>query len=273
MNRKYYVYGYIRLDTNTYFYIGKGTGRRYKRTDINNRNPHFVNIINKVNYKVILLKENLSQEEALNLEQFMINLLINKFDYSIDIKGFERKKKHLVNMSLGGDGCTGYKHTEEALEKMSNASKGRPSPMKGKNRPKEDCEKISANAKINPNYGMKGKHHSEESIQKMIKTKSEREYHYEISNEHKSKISASKIGHEVSQETRDKISDTLKGKMTGNKNGNSKQIICITTDEIFECSRDACKKYNLQPANLCRALKKHKPIKGLLFEYYITCND
>ena len=32
--RKYYVYGYIRLDTNTYFYIGKGTDIRYKRIDI-----------------------------------------------------------------------------------------------------------------------------------------------------------------------------------------------------------------------------------------------
>lgn len=273
MERRYYVYAYIRLDTNTYFYIGKGTCRRYKRIDINNRNPHFVNIINKTDCKVVIIQDDLTQEEALNLERFMINLLINKFDYSINIEGFERKKKHLTNMSLGGDGCTGYRHTEEQRIKMSEASKGRPSPMKGKNRPKEECEKISANAKVNPNYGMKGKHHTEESRKKMSETKSEREYHYEVSDEHKAKISASKMGHEVDDETRSKISNTLKGKMTGSKNGNSKQIMCITTSEIFECSRDACKKYNLQPANLCRALKKHKPIKGLLFEYYITCND
>ena len=38
----YYIYGYIRLDTNTYFYIGKGKGNRYKRIDI--RSLHFKNI-------------------------------------------------------------------------------------------------------------------------------------------------------------------------------------------------------------------------------------
>ena len=79
-----------------------------------------------------------------------------------------------------------------------------------------------------------------------------------------------------SQETKDKISNTLKGKMTGIKNGNSKQIICITTGEVFECSRDACRKYDLAPSNLCRALKNHKQIKGLLFMYlkdYNANND
>ena len=44
--RKYYVYGYIRLDTNTYFYIGKGCKNRLYRLE--DRNKHFLNIVNKV---------------------------------------------------------------------------------------------------------------------------------------------------------------------------------------------------------------------------------
>ena len=40
----FYVYGYIRLDTNTYFYIGKGHNNRWCRLD--NRKAHFINILN-----------------------------------------------------------------------------------------------------------------------------------------------------------------------------------------------------------------------------------
>ena len=42
----YYVYAYIRLDTNTYFYIGKGKNNSYLRLD--NRKKNFINIYNKV---------------------------------------------------------------------------------------------------------------------------------------------------------------------------------------------------------------------------------
>ena len=44
MENIFYVYGYIRLDTNTYFYIGKGKNNRCKRLD--NRKQHFMNIFN-----------------------------------------------------------------------------------------------------------------------------------------------------------------------------------------------------------------------------------
>ena len=54
--RKYYVYGYIRLDTNTYFYIGKGKDNRYLRLD--NRKQHFMNVLWKY-YMIILLKTKL----------------------------------------------------------------------------------------------------------------------------------------------------------------------------------------------------------------------
>ena len=35
MENKYYVYGYVRLDTNTYFYIGKGKNNRYLKGTTN----------------------------------------------------------------------------------------------------------------------------------------------------------------------------------------------------------------------------------------------
>ena len=47
----FYVYGYIRLDTNTYFYIGKGHSNRWLRLD--NRKKHFLNILNVQKMKAI----------------------------------------------------------------------------------------------------------------------------------------------------------------------------------------------------------------------------
>ena len=258
--RKYYVYGYIRLDTNTYFYIGKGKNNRWRS---NQRNNWFKKIMNKCQCVCEILYDNLTEEEAFRLEEDAIYDLVFNEGYGINIKGIENEDYYLINCTWGGEGASGreYIPSKKTLEKISKAN--------------------SINSKNNPNYGMKGKNHSEESKQKM------REGHLGNSpnmTEEDKKLRGEKIkeirmknksyGH--SQETKDKISNTLKGKMTGIKNGNSKQIICITTGEVFECSRDACRKYNLTPSNLCRALKNHKQIKGLLFMYlkdYNANND
>ena len=49
---KYYVYEWIRLDTNEPFYVGKGHGNRWKHTD--GRNSYFTNIINQYTKKYFL---------------------------------------------------------------------------------------------------------------------------------------------------------------------------------------------------------------------------
>ena len=116
--RNFYVYAYIRLDKNTYFYIGKGTGNRYKE-HYTGRNKHFKNIINKVEYEVEILYENLTEDEALDLEVSTIHDLVFNENYSIDIKGYNKKsKKHLVNCTWGGEGISGYKYTTEQCDKQ-----------------------------------------------------------------------------------------------------------------------------------------------------------
>lgn len=58
MNKDYYVYIYYRLDTNEPFYVGKGKGDRWRRTDKTTRghNKHFMNIINKIPIAVVIEK-------------------------------------------------------------------------------------------------------------------------------------------------------------------------------------------------------------------------
>ena len=97
----HYVYGYFRLDTNSFFYIGKGKEDRWKCKQ--NRPKHFMNIINKVPYVVFILYNNLSEEIAFQYEKEVIENLVNS-GYSIDIKGYEKKVCHLTNQCWGGIG-------------------------------------------------------------------------------------------------------------------------------------------------------------------------
>lgn len=119
MKDKYYVYGYVRLDTNTYFYIGKGKDNRYLRLD--NRKQHFMNILNKVDCAVEILYDNLTEDEAFQLEVDTIYDLVFNEGYSIDIKGIKKNSNgcHLVNCTWGGEGTSGLsiKQSQETIDK------------------------------------------------------------------------------------------------------------------------------------------------------------
>lgn len=67
-DNKYYVYHWINDDTNLPFYVGKGSGNRYKSTKKNSRNPWFERIINKHNCHPEIIIDNLSEEEAFQKE-------------------------------------------------------------------------------------------------------------------------------------------------------------------------------------------------------------
>ena len=117
--KDYYVYIYYRLDTNEPFYVGMGHGYRWR--ELSKRNKHFKNIINKYLFVVEIVKENLTQFEAFYWEEKIIEILVFEYGFSIDIKNNRSSEKgyHLVNMTWGGEGCIGYKHTEESKNKMS----------------------------------------------------------------------------------------------------------------------------------------------------------
>jgi hypothetical protein len=104
---KYYTYAYLRED-GTPYYIGKGCGYR-----INSNKGRPCNRP-KDKSKVIFLKQNLTEEEAFKHEKYMIAVLGRK-DLGTGI---------LRNMTDGGEGCAGFKHSEESKIKMG-TSKGR----------------------------------------------------------------------------------------------------------------------------------------------------
>lgn len=112
-----YVYEHWRPDTDSCFYVGKGTKNR--RTEFRRpKNKHYSNIINKLdslglNVDVRIVKDGLSDEEA----------------FSLEVKRIEFWKEHgviLTNISVGGrGGMSGCIRSERSREKQSATTSGR----------------------------------------------------------------------------------------------------------------------------------------------------
>ncbi|WP_341284875.1 GIY-YIG nuclease family protein [Priestia megaterium] len=65
----YYVYEYVIKENQEVFYVGKGTSKRAWR---DTRNAACEQIKNEYNWEIRIVKENLTEEEALNLEKELI---------------------------------------------------------------------------------------------------------------------------------------------------------------------------------------------------------
>lgn len=233
---KYYVYAYIRLDNNSYFYVGKGCGNRCFQ--LQGRNEHFNRILNKVDCVIEIVQDNLSEEDAFDLECSMIEDLVFNECYGIDVKGFNIDNEYyLTNATWGGEGSSGriYIPTKETLKKLSESHLGQQSPMLGKHHSDESKQKMrDGHLGKSPNMSDKAKKDRGQKIKK---------------------IRESNNSYGCKQETKDKISNTLKGKLIGDKNGMSKGVICLTDGNIFGSCRQACLFYNLRPSALSKALK------------------
>lgn len=108
------VYKHIRLDNEEIFYIGIGKSNK-RLYSTNYRNKFWHNIVNKVDYKAEIIYENISWEEA-KLKEIELIKKYGRIDIGTGI---------LVNMTDGGDGANGYKHTEEWKLGASKRNKGK----------------------------------------------------------------------------------------------------------------------------------------------------
>ncbi len=116
-----YLYRHIRLDKNEPFYIGVSIRddkykRAYRKSD---RNKLWKNIVNKTEYEVEILLDNLSEEELYLKEEEFIKL----YGFIYNNTGT------LSNLTFGGKGTKGSKHNlgrkwnNESRLKLSNSKK------------------------------------------------------------------------------------------------------------------------------------------------------
>lgn len=86
--KRYYVYAWYTKDTNEIFYIGKGTGKRYLTRK--RENKFFMNILNAHDCDSLIMKDNLSEKEAFELEVMLISY-------------FRKRSRILTNICDGGE--------------------------------------------------------------------------------------------------------------------------------------------------------------------------
>ena len=187
MNEVFYVYEHTRNDTNEVFYVGKGSNGRCRTTI--GRNQHWHNIVNFAGFSVRKIFKNITEELALELEIRRIQ--------ELRAQGIQ-----IVNYTDGGDGVSGYKHTDKARAKMSAKKTG----VKLKPFTEEHKQKISASL-TGGNREFTDEHRAKLSASGKVKV---------FSDDHKANLSKSMIGRKVSAETRKKISEAGKGKQSPN---------------------------------------------------------
>jgi hypothetical protein len=152
---------HYRLTDGKPFYVGKGCGKRdYKSSG---RNSHWKNTRDKHGIRVEIVRENLSEDEALKLE----------IEY---ISKFRKHYDCLCNRTNGGDGCHGMLVSAETREKLSKSHTGRQKSAgelenirkagilrRGVKKPRDQVEKMRKT--------LTGKKHSDDTKKKMSETR------------------------------------------------------------------------------------------------------
>lgn len=229
---EYYVYEWIRLDTNEPFYIGKGKDDRWRILNRGN-NKHFNSIVKSIPVVVNILHDNLDEQMAYDLECWYI------WQYR-DIIGY-----NLCNIDDGGFGGNLSNETKLKISESAKLRVGESNGFYGKNHSEETRKKMSENRK-GENHPMYGQKQSQETIEKR-----------------REKIK----GLKRTEESKKKMSENH-ADVNGKNNPNSKSVICLTTNKIFITVKDAMKEYNITGnsniGNCCRGYKIFKGEKLLV---------
>lgn len=277
MENKFYVYEHIRPDTGKVCYVGKGHGSR--AWDMRQRRAHHKNIQAKLardglEMRVRIVRDCLPERCAFVLERIVIAL-------------HREKGAKLCNLTDGGEGPAGYRHTEEWKAENSRRMKGRPrdprasektaEKLRGRPLSEEHKRKLSESHKgyaptdtqrENLSKALKGRFFSEEHRRKISEAKRGRPGH-KASEETKARMSASQTGRKMSPQAVEKAKETKR------RNGKrwtipSKRVavVCDSTGMEFSAMKEAADFYGCNPSAICRVCKGERThYKGLVFSY------
>ena len=230
-------------------------------------NEYFYNSIQKYgwdNFAHEIIKDNLMNEEANKLEEF----LINKFDTLNRSNGY--------NFRHGGNNGRHSKETKEKLKKAwEHRNRIMPEHVKqilietntGRIMSEETRRKISeaqkgkpryyARGKNNPNFGRQYSEEERRQMSERMKGANNPNYGKHFSEEHKRKLSKSNMGHRA---------------LKGAENPKARKVAQYTKDnkfiKIWDCMRDASRSLTVNPSHItacCRG--KRKSAGGFVWKY------
>lgn len=119
----FYIYGYYEKDYAEPFYIGKGHGNRawdHLQLSKGDQSTPFYKKLASLNWQaeIIILEEGMTENEA--------------FEFEVQSIAFFGRKDQgagpLLNLTDGGEGATGFKHSEATKEICRRAREQQPSP-------------------------------------------------------------------------------------------------------------------------------------------------
>lgn len=155
MERNFYVYVWYRGDNNEPFYVGKGTRNRFSL--VHGRNDYFMKVYRKHGGKPVKLIEHLTEQEAMEKE--------------IELIKQYREIYPLTNITNGGEGTSGLKHSEKTKRKLSGQSKKQWSNPEMRKKLCESRRKTHSDPEFRANMSRvkKGKRHTPEQISNIRK--------------------------------------------------------------------------------------------------------
>jgi group I intron endonuclease len=263
----YGVYEITRNDTGEIIYVGcswKGVKTRFRKhiSDLKgNRHPNFG-------------LQRFWNSKGLTFTHVVSCLPVKKLTLAFEkAYGAQYDFSKLVNVNeLGKEApdCTGFKHTEEAKRKISEAKKGENHPFYGKNHSEESKKKMSE-AKKGENHPFYGKNHSEESKKKISEGRKGTKH----SEESKKKMSKATKGTKHSEETKKKMSEARKGENNyfyGKNHSEESKKKISEAKKGTKHSEESKKQISetLKGKNHCRYNVIDKCKEKVLFLYYNT---
>ena len=249
----YFIYKHIRLDKNEPFYIGIGTKKDGKYTfiysiysrayDCKNRKQYWKNIVSKTDYEVEILLES-DDYEFIKQKEIEFITLYGRKDLGTGI---------LCNLTDGGEGVKGYKHSIDKLKKISFNSKNFNSNNKKCvhfetglmfNSLKEGCEYFSLKYKTQTN-----------AVRERYSTA---QFYYYDNYFEKPKREDINLKYSILKKAKNiKCSEETKTKHLISAK-NKKNVENILNGEIYLSIREASKKLNIDRCTISYNLKNNK---------------
>lgn len=241
-DRKFCVYLYRRKNTDIVYYIGQGTLKRANA--INEHNKFCKSDNRKYGTDIEIYKDNLTKEEALDLEEELIAKYVYELNYGIHIGGYYKKDGYNL------DNCTFGKEGYAIMSGKLIIGKDNPA-----KRP-DVREKLSKHAKENNSFALDDvRKRDSERMKAFSNTKEQKEiqsqrmkHFYETEEGKEFKKRYGEISKQYWKDHRDEMSQKLKDyfktekgieqakrqseRCKGQDAPNAKRILCIETNEI-----------------------------------------